>query len=441
MLFHASQYDWSRTVDSFWEADRGSLPPVDARPLAGDETAEVAIIGGGYCGLSAAYHLARAGIEARVLEAGDIGWGASGRNGGFCSIGASFLGFDEVKAIYGEDEALAFWRISVDAVRTVERIAQEEAIDIKRQGDGVWTFAHKPSRLRELEAQAAALGRVGVAVRVVPASAFSGEAFACAEQFGGLHEPVSFGLNPLAYCLGLANAAARKGATLHPRSRVTAWRREGNAHRLTTAQGSLSAKRVILATNGWMPEDLVPALAGRVLPLLSNIVTTRPLTPAELAAWHTQAPASNTRALLAYLRLLPDKRLLFGGRGDTVGSPEGGRAMRTELRRYMARLFPDLRDAEITHNWRGFIAATMRLTPALGELPDDPTVSYAFGCHGNGVAFMTWAGRELAHRIANQADELPAPLRGLPPRFPLPAFRRWQLRLVLARAWLEDAFL
>jgi glycine/D-amino acid oxidase-like deaminating enzyme len=442
-LFHDSQYDWSRTVDSFWESQRAAFVSVEAPALSADETADVAIIGGGYCGLSAAYHLACAGIEARVLEAGDIGWGASGRNGGFCSIGGSWLGPDELKDAYGEDEMLAFYRALIDAVQLVEQMAADEQVDIRRQGDGVWTFAHKPKRFADFAPHVAVLERLGVRAQTLSAQAFEASAFACSEQFGAQFEPVGFGLNPLAYCLGLAQATRRRGARVHARSRVTAWRKEGNEHRLATAAGSVRAKRVVVAANGWLPEDLHPAFVGRVLPLLSNIITTRPLSGDELRAqaWRTDAPASNTRNRLAYLRMLPDRRLLFGGRGDTTGRPSGGVAMKALLTRRMGEMFPAFKNVQITHSWRGFIAATTRLTPAVGELADDPSVSFAFGCHGNGVALMSWAGRELARRIAGTAGALPAPMRGMPDPFPLPSFRLWQLRALLVRAWLEDELL
>lgn len=442
-LFDDSQYEWSKPVASHWEASRPPGSAVDAPALSGDADADVAIIGGGYCGLSAAYHLACAGIDARVVEAGHIGWGASGRAGGFCCVGASFLGPSELRAVHGEEETVAFYRALADAVRTVERLIAEEALDVEAQGDGVWTFAHKKSRLKELEDHVVVAERAGFAAEVVTPEAFTVRAFACGEQFGALHERIGFGLNPLAYCQGLARAAQRRGAQLYARSRVLAWQRGDGGHRLVTAAGSLRARRVIVAGNGYLPEELVPELHGRTLPIISNIVTTRPLTADEVAAqgWKTRSPASNTRAHLSYLRLLPDNRLLFGGRGDTTGKPTDGAAMRALLERRLGALFPAWKNVEIAHFWRGFIAATARLTPALGELPDDPSISYAFGCHGNGIAFMTWAGRMLAEGILGRQPVMPAPIRGLPPRFPLPATRIWQLRALIAGAYVQDALL
>lgn len=440
MLFHPAIHDTARPVDSHWETDRVSLGTVDAPALLRDEATDVAIIGGGYCGLAAARTLAMRGIDVRVLEAGDIGWGASGRNGGFCSIGASFLGPLELKAIYGEAETLAFFRVLADSVRLVSDLAATDGIDLRAQGDGVWTFAHRPSRMRDLEAQAAIGQRLGIASRIVGADAFAAEAFECTEQSGGLFEPLGFGLHPLAYCLGLGRTAARLGARLHARSRVTAWERSEGRHRLRTDGGSVTARRVIVATNGWMPEELVPELAGRIMPIMSNITTTVPLAPEALRAsgFRTEAPAANTRAHLAYLRLLPGRRLLFGGRGDTTGRPSGLAAMQRLLEKRRARLFPALSGAGTSHTWRGLIAATRRLTPALGTLPSDPSIGYAFGCHGNGVAFMTWAGDALARIMAGDKVPLPAPLQGLPDRFPAPALRLWYLRIMLLRALAED---
>lgn len=439
-LYHPSTRNWDSRVDSLWEVDRTRLPTPASPALCSGETADVAIIGAGYCGLSAALHLARKGVCVRVVEAGDIGWGASGRNGGFCSIGASFLGASELRNIYGENATQDFYRSLVESVHLVEDLAREEGISLQAQGPGVWTFAHKCSRLKELEAQAAVLNTLGVAARVVPAHAFEQEAFRCSEQHGALFEPVGFGLHPLAFCLGLAVAAEKRGAILHSRSRVIAWDKEGSHHRLRTDHGSVRAKRVIVAANGWLPEDLVPELAGRVLPIMSNITTTVPLSNEVLTAqaWTTRLPAANTRAHLAYLRMLPDQRLLFGGRGDTTGWPSAAVAMQRLLERRRTQMFPALAGVSTSHSWRGFISATRRLTPAVGTLPSDQSVGYAFGCHGNGVAFMTWAGRALASLIMGEDCALPSPLQGLPPRFPLPQLRLWYLRAMLLKSRVDD---
>jgi glycine/D-amino acid oxidase-like deaminating enzyme len=442
-LYHKVMYDFSQPVPSLWESGRHLHARPQAQPLTADETCDVAVIGGGYCGLSAAYHLALQGADVRVLEAGDIGWGASGRNGGFCSIGASFLGPTEIASHYGTPEAMKFYAALADSVRLVEALAAEEGIDLQRQGDGVWTFAHNEKRLGDLEAQAGILVQAGVAAEVVDRAAFRERAFDCTEQAGALYEPVGFGLNPLSYCLGLAVAAEKRGAVLHSRSCVTRRSKDGNVHLLETGQGSIRARKVIVATNGWLPEHLFPELAGRVLPIMSNITVTQPLPDSVLKAqgWRTENPAANTRNHLCYVRMLPGGRFMFGGRGDTSGAPRGLVAMRRLLERRRALLFPAFATQPTSHSWRGLIAATRRLTPAVGTLPSDPTVAYAFGCHGNGVAFMTWAGRALARLMSGGDANLPAAVSELPGRFPLPALRLWALRAMLLRAHVEDEWL
>jgi glycine/D-amino acid oxidase-like deaminating enzyme len=436
--YHESMYDAGAPAGSFWEDDAPPLRPgVDLGPLGGDTVCDVAIVGGGYTGLSAALHLARDHrIDVRVLEAGPLGWGASGRNGGFCTLPPTGLSLAQLIRRYGEDEARRFISSQVEAVDLVRGLAHDENIDIGPQGDGTLHVAHAPDRFRDLEEEAALLGgKFGLSVELLSREEMAGTQYDSTEQFGALLNRTGFGLHPLRFARGLAAAAARHGARLHGRSEVLRWEKEGAEHRLVTASGVLRARRVIVATNGFTRETLLKPLSDRLVPVLSNIVVTRPLTEDELAAqgWRTERPCSNTRRLLFYYRMLPGRRFLFGARGDLTGKPEDGRRMRAVMERRLGEVFTHWRGIPTTHYWRGFVCMNARLTPAIGQMPDDSSVYFALAYHGDGVSAAPWAGRMLAQLIGGAVSfqEIPAPFRGIPPRIPFPSLRRWYLGAAL----------
>ena len=237
---------------------------------------------------------------------------------------------------------------------------------------------------------------------------------------------------------------------MYPHSEVIEWTNDGASHILTTTGGTLRARYVVLATNGFTPEHLSPAFQGRTLPIISAIVVTRPLSDDELAAhaWQTQSPAITSYDLLNYFRLLPDKRFMWGGRGSSNGDAAGARRNYAALIARMHEVFPEWRDIEIDYRWHGFVCLTRRLTPAIGRLDDDPSVFFGFGYHGNGVNTATWTGQKISDWIGGSRigdrrspDTLPAAVRGLSGRLPLSGLRLFyaQARIAMFRFtdWLK----
>jgi len=450
--YHSSLYRFDKPQPSYWE-DSMKASETFGEPLQGEDSCDVAIIGGGYTGLSAALHLARDySIDVRVLDAGEIGWGASGRNAGFCTIGGTKLEVEDQIQRYGVDETRRYFQSQVDAIDLVRQLSLDEDIDYQIQGDREWCVANSPRAYAGLKSEADVLSRVlGIDTQLVSAAEFSECGYDSRHQFGGMAVKPSFGLHPLRYVRGLAAAAGRRGAQLHPASEVLKWEshkgRNNGRHCLKTAAGQLSAQRVIIACNGFMPEHLHATLRGRSLPVQSNIVITRVLSEDELAAhsWHTTDPIISTGHVFNYYRMLADRRLLFGGRGGATGDPKESAQVFSDLEHSVHRYWPEWRGVEFTHRWRGLICMTRELRPAIGRFADDPSVMFGFGYHGNGVNTATWTGRELARWLAEGnnlveplPNHLPALVRGLPKRIPLPALRRWYVRGAMAYYRFKD---
>lgn len=420
---HTAIYDSAKPVPSWWEASAPDATP-PRPPLEGAIIADVAIIGGGYAGLAAARVLAARGISVAVLDAGAVGWGASGRNGGIVGLGGHKASEATLVKRHGLAEVTRYYSAVVGGLETMRAFCRDNGLSAHMQEGGELWLAHSPGSATALAKQH---WPEGVEVVPLPPSGLNDIA-----QYGGVLMGNAFGIHPLHLVRALAAATEAAGARLFPRSEVLTWARDGAAHRLATAGGSVTAAKVLVATNGFAPEGLHPVSTGRAIPVLSNIGVTRPLTPEEQArhGWlGGDMTAADTRHLLAYFRLLPAdadgaRRFLFGMRGDSFGSPNGELRMRRALRARLDAAFPGWKGAEITHFWRGPVCMTARLTPSVGLMSEDPSIAHAFGWHGSGINMANLSGRLIGAVLAGDPEEtIPAPMRGLAPALPFPALR------------------
>ena len=447
-LFHPSLYQYDTAQPSYWEDTATDINP-SGTVLNTTEHCDVAIIGGGYTGLSAALHLARDyQSDVRVLEAGHIGWGASGRNGGFCTMPSTKLSLKTQINKFGLDEAKKYHACQVEGVNLVRELGRSESIDFLPQGDGQVTVADSAKALNGLIEYAEFQKKhLGIDIDIYSQDEFREFGYDSTHQHGAINTKPAFGLHPLRYAKGLAIAAENHGATLHPHSKVISWSKASGKHHLKTEQGKIIANRVILTGNGFLPENLNEQVAGRHLPLQSAIVVTRPLSNDELQAqhWHTETPLANSAHMFFYYRLLKDRRLLLGGRANHIGDPAGAESTWQFLEDTIPQLWPHFSSAEITHRWRGLVSFAMNLRPSIGRIPDDQSIWYSFGYHGNGVASATWHGKALSdwigkHTKRNSPEHIPTLIQGLPPRFPLPSLRTQYLAAVLNVYRLRDKF-
>ncbi len=396
--------------------------------LDGDRDTDIAVIGGGYTGLSAALHLAEAGKQVTVLEANAPGWGASGRNGGFCCLGGGMVPDALLVRRHGAGADDAWFAAEVAAVDLVADLIDRHRIDVGRHSDGELVLAHRAKLLALFETERETLARRGVAAEILSPVALKARGLNVAGIHGGLHIRKGFALDPGRYVAGLARAAAAAGADIRGHAPVIALAPEPGGHRLSTPTGSVRARRLLIATGGYSAEDLPPWLAGRLLPVQSSVIVTRPLSAEEQVAqgWTSDLMAYDSRTLLHYFRLMPDGRFLFGMRGGTRATLGAEAKVARRIRREFAALFPAWAGVEIAHEWSGLVTLTARGTPFVGAVPGLDRVWTALAYHGNGVAMGTYAGALAADLIRGRRPDRPFPeaLKAPLGRFPLAPFRR-----------------
>lgn len=414
-----------------------------SRPsISVSQKVDVAIIGAGFTGLSAALTLAQSGASVIVIDAERVGWGASGRNGGFCCLGGSKADDVELDRRFGKEARLEFKSAEKSAVEYVDAILKEHSIGVDRHSEGETELAHRP---KDMIAMCESVKKIeenyGVTARILEPEDLASEGFGGGPFYGGLTVPIGFGLNPRKYVNGLANAAEKAGALIFEQSPVAAIERIGNGWRLVSGPHHIDAKKVVLATNGYSSEDVPEWLASRYMPTQSTVLVTRPMMQEELEAqgWTTDQMSYDTRSLVHYFRLMPDRRFLFGTRGGLLTGERSETRARAGNRADFERMFPTWAHVESQHTWSGFVSLAMRKVPFVGPVPDHPGMWASMCYHGNGVAMGSFSGHLLAEQMLGTAGHrTPQVMRTPLKKFPLGRARRVLMPPLYAQLMLKD---
>lgn len=419
-----------RAIGSYWEA--GTAPVKQDRQLIGNAIFDVAVIGAGFAGLSAALKLAQTGVSVCVLEAEQVGYGASGRNAGFCCLGGTMLDEYQLVRKFGLEEARKFLAYQVAGINLVAHRLDTWGVQADRHSKGEMYLAHRPRDLTAFHLHTGFLkDSFGIRARVLTKADLEAEGYGGPGFHGGLHMPYGFALNPMTYLLALADQLRKAGGKIFGKSEVTGLNRDGERWSLETRHGFVRSRKVVLAGNGYAG-NTPKWLYGRTLPVMSSIQVTRPLTDADLSAqgWTADTMAADTRNLLHYFRLLPDRRFLFGTRGGVFENAPALAAMQERAHAEFRTMFPAWADIEPDYSWHGHVCLSRTLTPFVGEVPGLNGIYAAMGWHGSGIALASISGEKIAGLITGklQPQDLPAPLRRPFRKFPLPALRKLYLQ-------------
>jgi glycine/D-amino acid oxidase-like deaminating enzyme len=417
----------------WWEAARPETRLASPLP----EATDVAIVGSGYTGLSAALELQRNGVAATVIEADALGHGASTRNGGHVSGGVNVA-----KGASAVDKALVE-RMLAEASEAYDHLAgliEREKIDCYFQQVGRFTGAHCPGAYEDLARRVDALNRFADSgVDLVP-RARQHEEIASDYYYGGITVKKGAALHPALLHKGLLEAAHKAGATLCAETRVGRIERQDGGFLVHTSKGQVRAREVIVATNGYTGEA-TPWHRRRVVPVASYIIATEEIGKERVRGlFPTLRVIGDTKRVLYYYRPSPDRtRVVFGGRASFAARS----ALETapKLHGFMLGVFPQLEGVKITHAWNGFVAFTFDRVPHMGATDAEPGLHYCLGCNGSGVVMMTHLGHRTALKILGRTNRPSAFEELSMPGMPLYDGNPWFLPLVgeyyRLRDWID----
>ncbi|WP_299805096.1 FAD-binding oxidoreductase [uncultured Shewanella sp.] len=427
------------TCRSYWSdtIDIGTANPA----LTDRIHMDVAVIGGGYTGLLTAYYLAKHyQVDVCVLEANRVGFGASARNAGFVLKGSGRLGYSQMAKRWDLDTAKGIYSEFSEAVGRVEGLIKDHRINCDPQSKGYLKIAHNAKAMSQLTDSANFIGRyLGDDAQILTLSQLQANYMDHRQAFGALRLKNGFGVNPLKLLMGYKAMVEKLGIPVYEQSCVESWVEENGSHHLMTMKGEVIAKKVVTLGNGYTPKHFNSAVDNRFLPILSNIIVTEPLTEEELATagLKSREVIMDTRVLKYYYRLLPDNRLLFGGRGAIFGRYADSPIYQQRLKFALNQCFPSLKYKGIDYNWTGWIAAAFDDIPHVYE---NNGIGYSLGYCGSGVSFSAQAAYRLAQQIVGKSvPELPL-YHSAAPKFPGASLRRLGQWGYYHYGWIKDRY-
>ncbi len=417
---------------SWYEASLAERPEYAA--LDGDRRADVVVIGGGFTGLSAAAHLAKAGVDVVLIEAHRFGDGASGRNGGQLGTGQRAWA-EETEAELGFARAKALFDLAEEAKAHLLGFAEGHGIDIEFM-PGQMSVAHKPRYVKDYRNHAEVMaGRFGYPHISFMDAKETAERVGSTRFFGGIRDTGTGHINPLKLVVGTAKVAAAAGAQLFENTKATGISAANGRVTVTTPAGTVTADKALVAVNAY-GGDLEPVSAAHVMPIGSFIGATPPLGPDSPVLPGLES-VDDSRFVVRYFRRDKEGRLLFGGR--EIYAPGDPQDISVHIRRQIAEIYPALKDVEITHAWGGYVGITLPRTPFVREVM--PNVISAGGYSGHGVMLSNFVGKLYAETVAGNPDRLKLFEELKIP--PFPGGRRFRAPLLfLALNWfaLRDRF-
>ena len=341
-LYHKDIYDFDNPVKSYWEANTNT--DLKLEKLTTDTKSEIVVIGGGYTGLLCAINLIeKYNLDVILVEAGKIGWGASSRNAGFCCLPPSKMPYKKMQEIYGKEETKRFYQNSVEGVYYTKDIIKEFNIECDVTGENNFVVAHHPNKFNQIKEQAEVYkNEFGIETEIYSKDEFQSIGHGGTEQFGAFSYKPGFAINPLKFVNGIAEYAISKKLKIYQNTLITKVEKNSGEYLLHSKEGNIRTKKIVVATNGFYQEGLIPEMNGKILPVISNIIVTRKLSDDELNLhnFKTYAPLANSKNLLYYYRKLPDNRILFGTRGDLEGSNQSNEMMAKKMETFLKRIFP-----------------------------------------------------------------------------------------------------